>query len=75
MNFTSPPGPQNFDLVIIQNADDTFSICEIRDGKLERLDGSFDRTTVEERAISGAEDSGSDVWIQEHPDFFRLLSD
>ena len=74
MNFTSPAGPQNFDLVIVQNQDDTFSICGIVDGNLRKLDGSFDRATVEERARSGAEDSGTDVWIQELPDFFRLLS-
>ena len=44
------------------------------DRTLRKLEGPFNRATAEERASSGAEDSGTDVWIQELSDHFRLLS-
>ena len=72
MRFTSQR-PRDLDIVAVKSQDDTFFTFEFAEGKLRALEGPFNRATAEETARSAAEDSGTDAWVQEAPNDFRLL--
>jgi hypothetical protein len=64
---------QEHDIVAVRQQDGQYLVCEIHDGKPQRLEGPHERRIAEERTTALAIENRSAAWIEELPGNPRLL--